>query len=128
MDRHDVIEKVKGVVYALVLLVLLILVVASAYCFLLMLVIRDWPWLRVAFAFAGTALIATNVGMVVLLNRFIRIRIVFWKFGLLLYWVSWMIPLFSMILAVAAGIALANGFEIPVDNVDNSVHDVWDWD
>lgn len=125
MDRHDVKEKVKGVVYALVLLVLLLLLVASAYCFLLTLVIRDWPWLRVAFAFAGTALIATNFGMVVLLNRFIRIRAVFGKFGLLLYGVGWMIPIFSMILAVAAGIALANGFEIPVGN---SVHHVWDWD
>ena len=125
MDRHDVVATAKGLVYVVVLLVLLLLMLSATYCFSLLLVQPTEPWLRITSALVGSVLIGLNFVAILLLNKFVPIKVVFVRYGLLLFRLGWAMPLLSLALAIGVAVAAMCGVAF---EVDSSSRPGWDWD
>ena len=125
MDRHNIVAKAKGLVYGVVLLLLVLLMLSATYCFSLLLVQPAEPWLRIASAVVGSVLIGLNFVAILLLNKFVPIKVVFVKYGGLFFRLGWAMPLLSLVLAIGFVVAAMCGV---VFEVDSSLHSSWDWD
>jgi hypothetical protein len=125
MDRHNIAAQAQGLVYSVVLLLLVLLMLAAMYCFLLLLVQPTEPWLRTASAVVGSVLIGLNVLAILQLNKFVAIKVVWGRYGVLLFWLGWAMPLLSLVLAIGSAVAAMCGVAFEVQSL--SPHR-WDWD
>jgi hypothetical protein len=129
MDIDRVKRGVKGTVYVALLLLLMLLFLTSSFFFVPLILPDLAAWIRYFFAVVGSGLLGVGIVLVRLLNRFIDIRVISVRHGALLFWVSWCVPLLSVIAAVACLVAHLCGYELPLDVGGSSGHHRhWDWD
>ena len=125
MDEVKMIAK--GAVYLAALVLALLLFLGSSHLLSSCVLIDIELWMRCVLGVLGIGLLFLNVVLVLILNKFIPVRLVFVKLGPLLFWVSWSMPLLTLVVAAACVTARLLGYEIELEELDSSRHR-WDWD
>jgi hypothetical protein len=128
MDIDRVKRAVKGAVYVALLLLLVLLFLTSSFFFVPLILPDLAAWIRCFFVVVASGLLGVGVVLLRLLNRSVNIRVIFVRYGALLFWLGWCMPLLNAVVAVACLVAHLCGYELPLDVRGSSGHHRhWDW-
>ena len=127
METSDIVRSARQGAYLLALLVPALLSLIAICLFLALIDASTDHVTQIILAVAGLMLLCLGATLLIWLNRRIPARTVFLRFGGVLFWLGWAMPLLSLLVGIACTTASVLGFETSVLTSSQS-HDSWDWD